>query len=305
MTKSTADLETKFDEALTKAGIPAKPKKAAKSTSEKEEKPKRAVIRVKTPHAWANLLQQSLEKHWRRLEITIQFNEWLMAGKPKSLDAANAMLKARGLEDHIEAVAEIEDPEIKAMAVERIRSDEGLCEFSRRPGKPGLWLPANNIKAGFKENWSVLGKMNEVRGSRKAIAEGLFVFCVDSWRTNPEDRDWIYLGEESDLGISDGNPFFTAVSHSVGPKGPVSSIKRHEFVANALIAFDVYVAQFTSVEEKLSDDDIADTLVHFGVHGLGACRSQGFGKFTVVQVRELESTPTPPATPSVSAMPEA
>jgi hypothetical protein len=294
MSKPTDDSETKT----------TKPKKTTKPVAEKEEKPKRAIIRVKTPHDWGALIQKSRDKHWRRLEVTLQLREWLVAGKPKSLDAANAMLKARGLEEHIEAVAEIEDPEVKAQAIERVRTDEGLCEFSRRPGKPGLWLPANNIKAGFKENWSVLGKMNDVRGSRKAIAEGVFIFCANSWATPPEDRDWIYLGAETALGINDGNPFFTAVSHSVGPKGPVSSIKRHEFVVRPLIAFDMYVAQYAAVEEKLSDDDIADALVHFCEHGLGACRSQGYGKFDLVQVRELESTSTTPASASVPPSPE-
>jgi hypothetical protein len=113
------------------------------------DKKKRVIIRVKTAHDWAGLLNASREKHWRRLQVTLQIDEWLMAGKPANLDAANAMLKARGLEDHIEAVADIVDPELRAQAAERIATDEGLCEFSRRPGKPGIWMPANNIKAGF------------------------------------------------------------------------------------------------------------------------------------------------------------
>ncbi len=293
MSKPTDDSETKT----------TKPKKTTKPVAEKEEKPKRAIIRVKTPHDWGALIQKSRDKHWRRLEVTLQLREWLVAGKPKSLDAANAMLKARGLEEHIEAVAEIEDPEIKAQAIERVRSDEGLCEFSRRPGRPGLWLPVNNIKAGIKENWSVLGLMNDVRGSRKALAEGIFVFGADSWETASEDRDWIYLGAEEDLGMVDGNAFFTAVSHSVGPKGPVSSIKRHEFVVRPQIRFDMYIAQFKAVEDKLSDDDIAAMLTHFAEHGLGACRSQGYGRFDVVQVRELEETVTTPKSESVPAAP--
>jgi hypothetical protein len=272
-------------------------KKAEKEP--KEEKPKRTIIRVKTPHAWAGLIQQAREKHWRRLEVTIRMREWIMAGKPANLDAANAMLKARGLEDQIEAVAHIEDPELRAQAAERVKTDEGLCEFSRRPGKPGLWLPANNLKAGFKENWSVLGLMNEVRGSRKAIAEGVFVFCANSWEAPPEERDWIYLGEEGEQKIH------TAVSHSVGPKGAVSAIKRHEYLEQVTIKYDLYIAQFSSVDEKLSDDDIAKALVHFCEHGLGACRSQGYGKHDLLQVRELEATMTTPASHAVPPAPEA
>lgn len=247
------------------------------------DKKTRTVIRAKTAADWGALLTKAQEDHWRRIQVTIRVREWLMAGKPASLDAANAMLKARGLEDHMEAVADIEDPLLREQAAERVAQDEGLCEFSRRPGRPGIWMPANNIKAGFKENWSVLGLMKSVIGSRKAIAEGVFIFCADSWDRPTEERDWIHLGD-APSGIH------TAVSHSVGPKGPVSSIKRHEYVLRPVISFDMYVANFSSVEEKLSDDDIARALTHFAEHGLGACRSQGFGKFDIVEVRELEMT---------------
>ena len=146
MTKNPTTDDQTLNDIDGDAPTKGKAKKAAKAEKpEKVEKPARAIIRVKTAHAWGALLQQAREKHWRRLEVTIQIREWLVAGKPKSLDAANAMLKARGLEEHIEAVAEIEDPEIKAQAIERVRSDEGLCEFSRRPGRPGLWLPVNRL----------------------------------------------------------------------------------------------------------------------------------------------------------------
>lgn len=261
-----------------------------KKTDAATEGPKtRTIVRVKEPHQWGALLMKARDQHWRRLEVTVQIRGKLMAGKPAALDAANAMLKARGLEDQIEAVAEIEDPHLRAQAAERIAKDEGLCEFSRRPGKPGLWIPANNIKAGIKENWSVIGLMNEVRGSRKALAEGIFVFGENSWEATGDDRDWVYVGD-TPSGIE------TAVSHTTGPSGPVSAIKRHEYMLGPTLKFDVYIANFASVNEKICDEDFAKMLVHFAEHGLGACRSQGHGRFDVVQVRELEataSTPTP------------
>ncbi len=79
------------------------------------------------------------------------------------------------------------------------------------------------------------------------------------------------------------------------PKGPVSAIKRHEYVERVTIAFDMFIAQADAVDAKLSDDDVADVLVHYCEHGLGACRSQGFGKFDLVQVRELPAVASVPA----------
>lgn len=252
--------------------------------------PKRTIVRAKTPFEWGNLLRQASENAWRKLRVTIQIRDRLLAGKPAALDAANAMLKARGLEDHIEAVADIEDPDLRAKAAERIAKDEGLCEFSRRSGKPGIWMPSNNIKACLKENWSVLGLRVEVRGSRGALAEGMFVCGVPPAhvdQNDPVERDWIYLGEK-ETGV------YTAVSHTVGPSGPVSSIKRHEYVERPVIVFDVYIATAKSVNEKISDDELAKTLVHAMEHGMGACRAQGFGKFDVVSVEELGQVAEPP-----------
>lgn len=246
--------------------------------SAKKAAPSRVIVRAKTAMDWSSLLKKASDEHWRRLRVTLQVREWLLAGKPASLDAANAMLKARGLEDHIEAVADIEDPEQRAMAAERIATDEGLCEFSRRAGHPGIWMPSNNIKAGLKENWSVLGLRVAVRGSRGALAEGLFVSSANASETT--ERDWIYLGA-APAGVH------TAVSHSVGPKGPVSSIKRHEYVVRPKIEFDIQIANVAFNADKISDDELAQTLIHFGEHGLGACRSQGYGKFDVVEVCEV------------------
>lgn len=242
--------------------------------------PKRVIIRAKTPMEWGKLLTTAREEHWRLLRIEIQVRDKLLAGKPANLDAANAMLKARGLEDHMETAEMITDPAARKEAAEKIAKDEGLCEFSRRDGKAGIWMPSNNVKAGLKENWSVLGLRVAVRGSRGALAEGLFVSGAIKDIDDAVERDWIYLGEKPD-GVE------VAVAHTVGPSGPVSSIKRHEYVVRPKIVFDVMITNANSVSDKISDDELAKTLVHFQEHGLGACRSQGFGKFDVTAVQEV------------------
>lgn len=244
---------------------------------------KRVIVRAKTPMEWGKLLKQATDSAWRKLRVTIQVRDRLLAGKPAALDAANAMLKARGLEDHIEAVADIVDPDLRAKAAERIAKDEGLCEFTRRNDRPGIWMPSNNIKACLKENWSVLGLRVKVRGSRGALAEGLFVCGIPPAHVDQHDaaeRDWIYLGDKPDGTLE-------AVSHTVGPSGPVSSIKRHEYVVKPILRFDIIIATAESVNEKISDDELAKTLVHASEHGIGACRSQGYGKFDVLSVEEL------------------
>lgn len=261
--------------------MPAPKKKALDSSSTAESTAGAGVVvRPKKPFDWDAALELSRREHWRRLEVTIQLREWLLAGKPATLDAAKAMLRARGLEDAIEAV-DTSNPEALAAAAAEV-VDEGLCEFHRRPEKPGLWFPTNHIKAGVKENWSVLGYRKQITGSRGALAEGLFIHSSALRQEETRELDWISLGSAPD-GV------YTAVAHTTGPRGPVSSIKRHEYVIRPTITFVIVVAH--KVTEKIPDQEFADMLVHFGEHGLGACRSQGFGRFDVLRVREITKSP--------------
>jgi hypothetical protein len=250
-----------------------------KQTEEPKAKKKRVEVVRKSAMDWSALLASQAASHWRTIRVTVQVREWLMAGKPAQLDAANAMIKARGLEDVIEARQDaITDPVAREAMAEEVK-DEGLCEFHRRDGRPGIWMPSNNVKAGVKENWSVLGYRVEIKGSRGRIAESLFVYGVPSEPDAPPvERDWIYLGEQPD-GID------TAVSHTSGPKGPVSSIKRHEYVVRPKFAFDIAVSKDGIAD--LPDERIASMLLHFGEHGVGACRSKGHGRFDIVSVEDV------------------
>jgi hypothetical protein len=265
-----------------------KKKKTDEEQAAEDAKPKRVIIRAKTAFEWDKLIKTAKEEHWRLLRIEIQIRDKILAGKPANLDAANAMLKARGLEDLMVVAADIVSPAERQVAGDKIAKEEGLCEFSRREGKDGIWMPANNIKACLKENWSVLGLRVEVRGSRGALAEGLFVSGAIADTEKTPERDWVYLGEKPD-GTEVG------VAHTTGASGPVSSIKRHEYVIKPKITFDVMIAHAKSVSDKISDDELAKTLVHAQEHGLGACRSQGFGKFDVLSVQEIERGVRPAA----------
>lgn len=267
---------------------PMPPKKAtaaAESANDTDEVKGPVIIQPRKPTDWGALLVKVASNHWRTLRLEIQIRDRLLAGKPAKLDAAKAMIKARGFEDVLEArQAVVTDPTEREAAAEEVK-DEGLCEFHRRDGKAGIWFPTNNFKAGLKENWSVLTLRQKNRGSRGAMAEGVFVFSepdpalteAGKPQENAE-RDYVYLGIEP-AGVH------TAVSHTTGPSGPVSSIKRHEYLVRPRLVFHIAIAD--AIRDKLPDEDFARTVYHFGEHGLGACRSQGFGRFDVVSLTEL------------------
>ena len=270
---------------------------------------RRAQVTRKTAFDWGSALAKAEAEAWRGVRIRVQIRDRIYAGSPASLDAANAMIKARGLEELLQAKLQ-EDPEklraalddagltdiIKlplspdeatptavAEAANEVK-DEGLCVFHRRPDRPGVWMPSNNFKAMLKENLSVLGITVQTRGSKGAMAEGVFVRGVmPASVTNPTaaDFDWIYLGEKID-GVA------AMVAHTTSARGPVSSIKRHEYRTAPVIEVDVLISNADAVASKLSDENIARVLVHAAEHGLGACRSQGAGKFELLQVEDID-----------------
>ena len=250
---------------------------------EVDKKKQRVEIRPKNAMQWGELLQTAKSEHWRTLRVSIQIREWMLAGKPASLDVAEKMLKARGLEDQIEALPT--DEAGRAEKAEEVVL-EGLCEFFRRPGKlgpdgkEGIWFPTNHLKAGIKENWSVLGLRNEIRGSRGAIAEGLFVYAAVPPGTPTDELDWIWLGEAP-------KGQHTAIAHTMSPKGPVHSLKRHEYVEKVTFSFDVAIARVLLEADKIPDEKFAAMITHWAEHGMGACRSQGFGKFDILEIKDV------------------
>ncbi len=262
--------------------------RSKKTETDPNAEPVRAVVQPKNALQWQALMAAVTDVHWRKLRIHVRVRDRLLAGKPKGLDVARAMLKARDLEDQIEVIP-ITDTEARAKAAENV-VDEGLCEFHRRVDRPGLWFPTNNLKAMIKENWSVLGHRNDIRGSRGALAEGMFLYSWSpSWGDKPqppEELNWIYLGDKP-------TAEYTAVAHTNGPTGPKSSIKRHEYVEGVDFWFEIRIAH--AVEQKVPDDAMAKTLVHAMEHGMGACRSQGFGQFNVLEVFDVGTEDAAPA----------
>ncbi len=244
-------------------------------------------IAPRKPIDWMKLIHEVEENHWHTFRIVIQMREWLLAGKPAQLDAAEAMVAARakklGIEPTVQALREERMSQTTRKEKEEIieeTRDEGLCEFHRRPNKEGIWLPSNNIKAGLKENWTAQGFTQSQRGSRGRLAELTFVRSVPPPDSAPIEWDWVYLGE------APYEEIHTAIAQTTGPSGRISAIKRHEYVVQTELTFDIVMAE--RAFKELSPKLLATTLVHFSEHGLGACRSQGYGKFDILDMQELK-----------------
>jgi hypothetical protein len=266
----------------------------AKKTT--EIKPKNAIVTIKAmkPVDWMKLIHDVESSYWFSYRVKIQIRGWILAGKPMALDAARAMIEAQAkklkIEPTVEAIYEQNAAAKTDLEKEEMLEDvkdEGICEFHRRPDHPGIWLPSNNVKAGLKENWTAVGYTKAKVGSRSRLAETTFVRSVPPAGSSPVEWDWISLGDAPHPELH------TAIAYIKGPQGPVTAIKRHEYVVNPIIEFDIVMSE--RAVKELPAKMLAGTLVHFSEHGLGACRSQGYGKFDILDMRGLGET-NPPVT---------
>lgn len=127
----------------------------------------------------------------------------------------------------------------------------------------GLYIEDRQIKAMLKEAVNILyagdrwGKTK--KGPRSFTAERVFV-------RPPE----ISLGVQEPTGVE------LLMVHAQTPMGPRSSLSYHEYVDRAVISFEVQV-----VRDEIDAEHWPEIWVLCQENGLGACRSQSYGRFDV------------------------
>jgi len=142
-----------------------------------------------------------------------------------------------------------------------------------KQGEHGLYIEQRQVKAALKESTNVLfagDKWGPTRkGPKSFLAERVFV-----------EPDHILLGREEPDGVE------MVVGHIIDRNGPRSTLGYHQYVRRATITFDVLAAR-----DAIQEDWWQDLWVHMQENGIGALRSQGYGKFDIVAWDKLPATP--------------
>lgn len=207
---------------------------------------------------------------------TLAFRDKIMGGTPKDPKIIEGWLRSKaGIADQeeirqamlrtlIELGAEVR-PDMSYAELEE--ASKHLAASKQTNGfkrdEVGLYIEGRTVKALVKENINILfaGErwLATKKGPRSVVAERVFV--------NP---DRIYLGVSEPSGVD------LFIGHTSGPKGPQSNLTYYEYVERPVITFEVMVAQ-----DALSLDQWAQMWVLAQENGLGALRSQGFGRFDI------------------------
>ncbi len=211
-------------------------------------------------------------------QARLLFKDRIMGGTPKDPKIIEGWLRSRAGVNNDDEILQAIKRTLQEQGVdvtdgqtyeEMVAASAGLAANKQTNGfkfdENGLYIEGRVVKAMLKEctnilypygvdKWTVTQK-----APRSALAERVFV-----------DADRIYLGVKEPTGIE------MFVGHVTGPQGPHSTLTYYEYVERAEITFDVRVA-----EDLVSEQQWGELWTLAEQNGLGALRSQGFGRFDI------------------------
>lgn len=204
------------------------------------------------------------------------FRDKIMGGTPKNPKVIEGWLRSKAGVNEVEelrrmllrTLLEIGADVTPDMSYEQLEAaSERLAASKQTNGfkqdEHGLYLESRTIKAMLKECCNILyagdrwGKTK--KGPRSFLAERVFV--------NPD---------KVRLGVMEPDGVDLFIGHTSGPKGPQSNLTYYEYVQRAEIVFDVMVLQ-----DAIEHEHWPELWLAAQENGLGALRSQGFGRFDI------------------------
>ncbi len=138
----------------------------------------------------------------------------------------------------------------------------------------GLYIESRQLKAGIKENVNVLFAGQRWGRTRK----GPKSFTAERTFVNP---DRLYLGVKEPDGID------LVIGHVKDKQGERSTVTYYEYVMQPTLEFEIIAARQNTGEKNEIDaiphEDWARVWTLYEENGIGALRSQGHGRFDIVQ----------------------
>lgn len=221
--------------------------------------------------------------------VTAHFRNKIMGGIPKDPKTIEGWIRSKaGVTDEEEVrymtrrtllELGIDVPETATIA-EMMQAAEAIAATKSTNGfkfdATGLYVEGRQIKAMLKEATNVLYTGERWGPTRKGpksyLAERVYVLedAVPLGRTEPDGVDMV-------------------IGHVTGPQGPKSTLTYHEFCQGAQVEFTVM-----SLQDCISADQWQTILILAQELGLGALRSQGHGRFDVVDMVRVPLAKNPP-----------
>jgi len=211
---------------------------------------------------------------WRRYEVELLFSTPFASSTPKNPKDIEAMLIARApseaevrrRKDANEVITPID--ELAEQVTEEVGAGEeverGYATFKR--DENGLYYEARCVRAHIKDCANQLQGLLGIKALKSKVANRVYV-----------EPSKIYLGKQE----PDGSE--TRIVHAMTMKGPRSSLKTIDYVDKPVLNFRLKV-----LDDGVIDQDILKAIFEYGSeHGMGQERSQDWGKYELVELKEI------------------
>lgn len=210
--------------------------------------------------------------HFTEIPITLSLAEKILGGIPKHPALLDSWLASRAKPpvngEPLSQEAWTEERAAEMRDLIEPTEDKSWCSFLR--DADGIFLTQIQILAFLRDMASTLGYLKTVRGLRQTLQHTM---AIEPARVRLTRHDQI---------IANPDGFDEHAVHVMTPQGPRTSIVRSDYVeAPAEIRFNLLVA--TKREPKLTEEQVRELFEIGGrTNGLGARRSQGFGRFAAL-----------------------
>jgi len=203
---------------------------------------------------------------WKRYEVELQFTTPFASSIPKNPKDIEAMLEARMPSQRSENAVPL--PELAEQIKEEVGASEeverGYATFKR--DENGLYYEARCIRAHLKDCANQLQGILGIKAFKAKVANKVFV-----------EPAKIYLGKSE----PDGSEI--RIIHAMTMKGPRSSLKVIDYVNDARLSFQLKVL----ADDVINEDILKAIFEYGGTHGMGQERSQDWGKYELVKLKEI------------------
>jgi hypothetical protein len=219
-----------------------------------------------------------------RFSVTVHFRNRICGGIPKSPDLIdgwissiiNSKSKVRSLTEETRdkmISGAIQAETIAVMEPEEDAADHAWCGFAK---PDGLAIAGRQVKAGLKEAASILSGKTQIWGFKSKMADHVFV-----------EDDWVLLGVDEPSGMDEGPVHVTSRFGE-----PQTALKRHDYVERPQITFTIKAID-QPLKDKKKNDIHPKAYLQLCLEllqelGLGANRSQGWGRFDVVSCEAID-----------------
>jgi hypothetical protein len=224
--------------------------------------------------------------------VHIRFLDKVLGTQPRSEEIMRKWLESKHLDQ------EIIDKQVAALGPDNaIDEEEDRAWTTFQADEFGIFIGTYQVKAMIKELLSSLGITVSKRGSKQTL-QHLFEVAAcneagDMLQGDQKHRLRMFRDGEQ---IGRPDDYVELTAHVRTPQGDRSVIKRHDYVLQADLYFRINVPKKDVLKGRekahIGPAEIVKVMAFGENDAIGCSRSQGYGKFKVVQLLQMEEAPS-------------